>query len=63
MQPINSRTLLEEVNDSDIPMEPLHYPVRPLPDGEVPAATASSADESVLRRQGRQIKLKHLNTT
>lgn len=27
MQPIGRSTVLEEVNDSDIPMEPLHYPV------------------------------------
>lgn len=43
MQPVNSRTLIEEVTDSEIPMEPLHHPVFSPPGGEVPAATASSA--------------------
>lgn len=38
LQPIH-RTLLEEVNDSD--------PVKPLPGGEVPATTASSADAQI----------------
>lgn len=27
LEPIRRLTVLEEVNDSEIPMEPLHYPV------------------------------------
>lgn len=42
-----SRTLLEEVNDSDMPMEPLHYAVMPPLGGELPAAMASSADAQI----------------
>ncbi|XP_037457338.1 uncharacterized protein LOC119328461 [Triticum dicoccoides] len=44
MQPVSSKTLIEEVNDSEIPMEPLHYPVLPTPAAGLPAASASSAD-------------------
>ncbi|XP_044320406.1 uncharacterized protein [Triticum aestivum] len=44
MQPVNSRTLIEEVNDSDIPMEPLRYPVVSMPAAELLTASASSAD-------------------
>ena len=44
MQPVNSRTLIEVVNDSDIPMEPLRYPVLSMPAGELPTASALSAD-------------------
>ncbi|KAM3224254.1 hypothetical protein ACQJBY_057572 [Aegilops geniculata] len=43
MHPVN-RTLIEKVNDSDIPMEPLRYPVLPMLGGELPAASATSAD-------------------
>lgn len=39
-----SRALIEEVNDSDIPKQPLRYPVLSMPAGELPAASASSAD-------------------
>ena len=43
MQPINSTTLLE-VNQNNIPMSPLHYPVMTPPLVKVSALTASSAD-------------------
>lgn len=46
MQPI-SRTVLEEVNDSDIPLEPLRYPVMAPPGGELTALSASSADAQI----------------
>lgn len=36
--------MLEEVNDSDIPMEPLRYPVMAQVCGELTALSASSAD-------------------
>lgn len=42
MQPINSRTLIEEVNDSDLPLEPLHHPVSAPTAGELAVATTSS---------------------
>ncbi|KAM3191205.1 hypothetical protein ACQJBY_068874 [Aegilops geniculata] len=44
IQPIESRTLLEEVNDSGMP---LHYQVMPSPGGQLPATTASSADAQI----------------
>lgn len=44
MQPINRSAVLEEVNDSDIPMEPLRYPVMAQLRGELTALSASSAD-------------------
>ncbi|XP_037451823.1 uncharacterized protein LOC119322439 [Triticum dicoccoides] len=67
LQPVNSRTLIEEVNDSDIPMEPLRYPVLSMPAGELPTASVSSAERSSARRllweQARvQTGHKHLST-
>lgn len=45
MQPINSRILLEELNN--IAMEPVHYPVRTPPVVELLATTTSSADGQI----------------
>lgn len=47
MQLINSRTLLEEVNENNLTMEPLNYPVRTPPVVELPARTVSSADGQI----------------
>ncbi|KAM3295434.1 hypothetical protein ACQJBY_037996 [Aegilops geniculata] len=46
MQPI-SRTVLEDVNDSEIPLEPHHYLVMAPPSGELTAMSASSADAQI----------------
>lgn len=39
--------MLEEVNDSDIPLAPLHYPVVAPTGGKVTALSASSADAQI----------------
>ncbi|XP_073366376.1 uncharacterized protein [Aegilops tauschii subsp. strangulata] len=46
MQPFN-RTLIEEVNDSNVRLQPLHYPVVSLPGGDLPPASSSSADAQI----------------
>ncbi|XP_037457121.1 uncharacterized protein LOC119328196 isoform X2 [Triticum dicoccoides] len=44
LQPFNRTTLIEEVNDSEIPTGPTRCPVVPVPALSLPAASASSAD-------------------
>lgn len=44
MQPISSKTLLEEVNENNGHMSPLQYPVTTPPAVELPTTAASSAD-------------------
>lgn len=56
-----------EVNDSDIPMEPLRYPVMAQPCGELTALSACSADglrsvrRKCLHRHRVEIDHKHLS--
>ncbi|XP_044428421.1 uncharacterized protein [Triticum aestivum] len=44
LQPFNRTTLIEEVNDNEIPTGPTRCPVVPVPALSLPAASASSAD-------------------
>lgn len=47
MQPIKRTTVLEEVNGSEVPLEPLHYPVAAPPAEELPPMRVASSDGQI----------------